>query len=100
MKTKIEKFLSQFPDNATSWAQATDEVRDLARGAKEIYNEIDLNLTDYEAITHGLQPLNFWAFDYPSQWNTEGKKYILTTFDKMSQKAKTEFYNRFKDWFN
>ena len=31
MRTNIERFLERFPKNATNWAQATDEVRDMAR---------------------------------------------------------------------
>ena len=43
MKTKIEKFLAHFSKDATSWAQATDEVRDLARTSREY-------LADYDGV--------------------------------------------------
>ena len=41
MYNKIEKFLEQFPTDATSWVQATDEVRDLARASREMLDEYD-----------------------------------------------------------
>ena len=41
MIQKIEKFLEQFPTDATSWRQATDEVRDLARASREMLDEYD-----------------------------------------------------------
>lgn len=98
MKNQIEKFLAKFPDNATCWSQATDEIRDLARTAKEIYNELELSLTDVEVeVGKGLQPLNFRSFSKPSQWNTLGKQYILDTFDKMGDRAKRIFFNRFSE---
>lgn len=90
MRNQIEKFLAKFPDNAICWSQATDEIRDLARTAKEIYNEIELDLTENEIEDgKGLQPLNFRSFNKPSQWNTLGKQYILDTFDKMGDRAKS-----------
>ena len=41
MFNKIEKFLEQFPTDATSWTQATDEVYDLARTSREFLDEYD-----------------------------------------------------------
>ena len=41
MLNKIEKFLEQFPTDATSWEHATDEVRDLARASREMLDEYD-----------------------------------------------------------
>ncbi|WP_348715913.1 hypothetical protein [uncultured Alistipes sp.] len=41
MKTKIEEFLERFPKNATCWSQATDEVRDMARTARELLEECE-----------------------------------------------------------
>lgn len=99
MRTKIVKFLEQFPDNATCWSQATDEVRYLARSAKEYYNEVDLNLSSDEVEAgQGQQPLNFRAIQTPAEWNIKGKKYILEVFDKMSQQAKEQFFETHKYW--
>ena len=41
MLNKIERFLDKFPTNATSWREATDEVRDLARASREMLDEYD-----------------------------------------------------------
>jgi len=100
MKIAIEKFLSQFPDNATCWSQATDEVRDMAREARQIYNDLDLNVTEDECLDlgKGLQPLDFRSFNKPSEWNTQSKKFILDTFDKMSGQAKASFFGSFSHW--
>lgn len=100
MKKAIQNFLTQFPDTATCWSQATDEIRDLAREAKEIYNEIDLNLTSDEYETKGQPALDFRSFKTPAQWNTQGKQYILMVFDKMSAQAKEQFFASNKHWFN
>lgn len=83
---KLKQFLSLFPDDAQSWADATDEVRDLARSAKELFNEMHL-----ENSGKKLQPLDFRKFDKPSEWNKKGKQYILNTFSKMSNETKKQF---------
>ena len=41
MFNRLENFLEQFPTNATSWSQATDEVYDLARTSREFLDEYD-----------------------------------------------------------
>ena len=41
MFNKIEKFLEQFPTDATSWTQAIDEVYDLACTSREFLDEYD-----------------------------------------------------------
>lgn len=81
---KIKQFLSRFPDNAKSWSQATDEIRDMARKARELTN---------------TEPLDFNWLKTPSEWNTKGKKFILNTIHNMTPHTKQEFYNYFKDWF-
>lgn len=95
---RIKHFLSMFPDNADSWSQATDEIRDLARSVKEIYNEYDLDVNDDDP--QALKPLDFQSLKTPSRWNTEGKKYILSTYNKMVDKSKDMFYNQFAEWFD
>lgn len=93
----IEKFLSKFPDDAKSWGQATDEIRDLARSAKETYNDIDLDVSNDDS--KALQPLNFKEIKTPSEWNTKGKQYIRDTYNKMSPQAKQYFEDNHKEWF-
>ena len=55
MLHKIEKFLEQFPTNATSWREATDEVRELARASREMldeYDDIKVEAVDFTATAH------------------------------------------------
>lgn len=95
---QLEKFFLKFPDNATSWANATDEMRDMARTAKEYYNELDC-----DHPTQPLQPLpalDFTKLSTPAQWNTEAKRYIRTVIGKMTPGTRNEFFNRFAEWIN
>ena len=62
MFNKIEKFLEQFPTNATSWSQATDEVYDLARTSREFLDEYDdVKVEAVDFATLGT-PLNGTAY--------------------------------------
>lgn len=90
MRTNIERFLERFPKNATNWSQATDEVRDMAREAREL-------LEEYEGVI--VEPINFRNIETPAQWNTEGRDSILANFDRMSPSIKERFYGRFRHWF-
>lgn len=84
MKEKIERFLQKFPRNATSWSQATDEIRDMARTSSE-YLEAN------EGII--VAPLDFRTFRSPSEWNTKGQDYILANFDRMSPRTQKTFFD-------
>jgi hypothetical protein len=90
-KIGLNKFLKKFPDNATSWRYATDEVRDIARTAKEYYNELEYK---------NLKACNFRSFTKPSEWNTKGKKYINMVYNKMNAKTKKEFNLYLKKHWN
>ena len=91
MFSKIEKFLEQFPTDATSWVQATDEVRDLVRASREMLDEYD----DIQ-----VEAVDFTATRTPSEWNTLGRKAILRNYDMMRPRTQILFYERFEDWFN
>lgn len=90
MKEEIEKFLEQFPKNATSWAQATDDVRDLARESRE-------HLENYEGVI--VEPLNFRSFSTPAEWNTKGRDYIIANYERMQERTKKVYYERFRELF-
>lgn len=92
----LEKFLAKFPDDATSWAQATDEIRDMARTAKEYYNEIDLDLSNDDSEAYPA--LDFTLMKKPSQWNTLGKKYIRAVVFMMKPTTRKQFFDRFAEW--
>lgn len=94
----IKNFLATFPNNATRWSEATDEIRDLARTAKELYNELELDLHSDDA--GAIEPLDFRALKTPAEWNTKGKQYIMEVYSKMSEDTKKYFYSRFDIWFN
>lgn len=96
---KLAKFLNQFPDNATNWGQATDEVRDIARMAREFYTEIDLDMLhdEWETNPKAPQPLDFRKIKTPAEWNKQGKKYTFDTLAKMSDSAKDSFMHSLKD---
>ena len=91
MLHKIEKFLEQFPTNATSWREATDEVRDLARVSREMLDEYD----DIQ-----VEAVDFTATRTPAEWNTLGREAIMRNYDMMRPRTQLLFYERFEDWFN
>ncbi|MFR9620903.1 MAG: hypothetical protein SNH63_06775 [Rikenellaceae bacterium] len=90
MNTKLEKYLERFPINATSWSQATDEIRDLARTIREL-------LEDYQGII--VEPIDFRAIKTPSEWNKQGRIFIVKNFTIMNKDAKNAFNIRFAEWF-
>ena len=90
MRTKIEEVLERFPKNATCWAQATDEVRDMARTAHEL-------LEEYEGVI--VEPIDFRALKTPAEWNTKGCEFILANFDRMADRTKERFFDYFREWF-
>jgi hypothetical protein len=98
---KLDAILAEFPDDATSWKDATDEIRDVARMAREIYTEFDLDrsLGDWETDRTLPQPLDFRSLKTPADWNTQAKKYIVRLWHKMSQQAKDELITRVSSWF-
>ena len=91
MLNKIERSLDKFPTNATSWREATDEVRDLARASREMLDE-------YDDIT--VEVVDFTAIRTPAEWNTLGREAILRNYDMMRPRTQMLFFERFEDWFN
>ena len=91
MFNRLENFLEQFPINATSWSQATDEVYDLARTSREFLDEYD----DVK-----VEAVDFTATRTPAEWNTLGREAILRNYDMMRPRTQILFYERFEDWFN
>ena len=91
MLNKIEKFLEQFPTDATSWVQATDEVRDLARASREMLDEYD----DVQ-----VDSIYFPDIKDPAEWNTRAREAVMHNYDMMSPRTQLLFFERFEDWFN
>ncbi|MFR9635488.1 MAG: hypothetical protein SNH55_02790 [Rikenellaceae bacterium] len=90
MNAILEKYLEQFPTNATSWSHATDEIRDLARTIREL-------LEEYQGII--VEPIDFRAIKTPSEWNIQGRIFIIDNYAKMNNDAKNTFNIRFAEWF-
>lgn len=89
-KAKIEKFLENYPKDAGSWAVAGDEVRDLARTAREY-------LEDYDGVI--VEPVYFAHIKNPAEWNTKGRNYILTCMYRMRDCTLQKYYKYFHDFF-
>jgi len=87
----LKNFLDQFPNDTKTWAEATDEVRDIARTAKEYFNEHEIDTA---------KPCNFKIMKTPSEWNTKGKQYIFDLYDKMSTSTRDMFDEYLKDTYN
>jgi hypothetical protein len=91
LPSNIKKFLSKFPNDTTSWKSATDEIRDIAKDIRELYNEYNEN--------DKIEALKFRSFTKPSEWNTNAKEYIIDTFKKMDAKVQDLFIKDFeKKW--
>ena len=91
MLNKIERFLEQFPTDATSWREATDEVRDLARASREMLDEYD----DVQ-----VDSIYFPDIKDPAEWNTRAREAVMRNYDMMSPRTQLLFFERFEDWFN
>ena len=91
MFNKIEKFLEQFPTDATSWTQATDEVYDLACTSREFLDEYD----DVK-----VEAVDFATLDTPGKWNSVCREAIWRNYALMYPRTQLLFLERFEDWFN
>ena len=88
MFSKIEKFLEQFPTDATSWVQATDEVRDLARASREMLDE-------YDDIK--VEAVDFATLDTPAKWNSVCREAIWRNYDLMRPHTQLLFHDYFTE---
>ena len=91
MFNRLENFLEQFPTNATSWSQATDEVYDLARTSRKFLDEYD----DVK-----VEAVDFATLDTPAKWNSVCREAIWRNYDLMRPRTQLLFFERFEDWFN
>ena len=95
---KLKTFLDKFPNDAKSWGQATDEIRDIARAVREAYNEQVLDVVDGDPGY--VEGLNFREFGKPSQWNTEAKKFILKYWALLPERVKKDVLDSHEGWFD
>ena len=87
LNVKLENFLGQFPDDATKWNQATDEIRDMAYRIRSAYNEHTLDVV--EGDEGYIESLNFRSFRTPAQWNQGAKKQIRNLWTRMNDWSRT-----------
>lgn len=78
----LNKFLDKFPNDAKSWRDATGEVQDIARTAREYLGELDG--VEVEAV-------DFRSIKKPSDWNTRGKEFIASCMKQMSDATLKRF---------
>lgn len=78
----------EFPRDTNTWAVATDEVRDLSRGAR-----LMLGL----GMEHAL---DFGSLQTPSQWNTQGIGSILRFYAMMDESTRCKFIQNHSYWFD
>ena len=84
----VEKYLSKFKDDETSWKGATDEIMDIARWSRE-------HLEEFDGIKQDA--IVFKNLKTPAEWNKTGKNYILDNLRKMSNNTQNEFFKHLND---
>lgn len=89
--SKLNLFFSKFPNDATNWKYATDELRDISRAIKELNNELS---------SEKVEALNFKELNTPSEWNSKSKEYILDVFSKLDEYGKKQFIEYFYNYFS
>lgn len=69
----------KWPRDATCWCQATDEVRDMSRWAREALGLDDSHATD------------FYELKTPAQWNSVGVDSIISYFEQMDEETRAAY---------
>lgn len=78
-KARIEKFLSEFPDNPKHWGEATDELPDVHNQMAELYNEF----VNEGEIDDTIYTGNEGRSQTPAEWNAKAKKGIRYLVDRL-----------------
>jgi len=74
--SELKTFLEGFPKDAQDWRRAGDEVRTVARSAREILDERQGEGT--------AQVVDFRTIQTPSEWNTRGREAIEANIARMA----------------
>lgn len=93
----MEKFMAGFPDNATSWAQATDELSELAWLMREFHVTIDQDLLLDEPGAYPEPPI-FRKGD-PGERNAALKQYVKQLWPLLGDWARKQFIKDAKGRF-
>lgn len=89
--SRLETFLNKFPDNATSWTQATEETREVVRALRLFYNDTILNVLEGEPGY--IEGLNFRSFNTPAEFNTKAKAEIRRLWSLIPEDKKDEAFS-------
>jgi hypothetical protein len=92
---RLEKFLSEFPNDARSWANATDEIRDMYFWMASAFN----------AAAHAgpeLQPVGRENCATPAEWNQKYKAAIRVAFKRLGEHPRLldAFFAQFSGWLS
>jgi hypothetical protein len=82
--TALETFLAGFPDEADSWAKATDELPDM-------YGWISADGQRFPSVGRD-------NCRTPAEWNQKYKAAIRAGFAQLDKKTKDAFAKRFSYW--
>ena len=90
---KVSEFLKDFPKDATSWAQATDEPADLYEYLWEMYVD----------ILDGAEPAvpyrNTSRAKTPAEFNTKFHNGIMELLNAVDQSTLNSFVRFYGSWF-
>lgn len=93
-RERLERFLAQFPDDATNWSDATEEPADLLVWMQRELNPKFPDETPNDPIeTVGRQNCNT-----PAKWNTQYKAAVRRGFEKLSPAQRAHFFTSFAEW--
>lgn len=96
-ENKLEKFMAQFPDNTTSWGEATDEIRDLANAVRCAYNGHVIDVVEGEPGY--VEPVSPIHFSSAGEFNRLHKEQIRELWPQLTDHAKEEVSDFYADWF-
>lgn len=96
----FRKLFKAFPRDATSWKDAMDEMRDITRNARELYNQIEHDFTeDDEDNPKYIKSMNFRSFNTPSVWNSKAQDEIVRIYNLMGTETRRYFLDYLKRHF-
>ena len=78
----LNKFLDKFPNDTKTWRDATGEIKDIAKSARE-------HLSEFDGIE--VEAIDFRSIKKPSDWNTQGKEFIASCMKQMSDATLKRF---------
>lgn len=86
--SSLENFLNKFPDDATTWDQATDELPDMYHWMTQYLNDVREKVI--------LMPVGRGNVKTPSEWNTKYKAAIRKALSLFDDHEKEAFYRKFQ----